>query len=757
MLLVIGTAASFFGARAVARSDNQKSRQVLATNAADIASTLELTIQHEQDLAVAAGAFVVGNPDATQAQFVGWSNSVHAFANYPELLAIAEVTLVPSSQLAAYGDQEVAHPTGSLSANGTFQVVPPGHRPYYCFETVAQRKGAQQSVPAGTDYCQSPLGPALLETRDSGRSVYVPFGTGANAVLAVGTAIYRGGTIPPTVQARRDALIGWTGAQIVPSVVLRSALDGHPDTGLAFRFGKGAGGVTLRAGSVPAGAESTIIGLHNGWHVEVFGTVTGDAVLSNRSALILLLAGIALSVLLGALIFVLGTSRERALALVNERTDELRHRAFHDLLTGLPNRALILDRAEQMLARSRREGTQVAALFLDLDDFKDINDTFGHSAGDQLLNAVGARLAAALRDGDTVGRLGGDEFVVLVGGPSLQTGAAAVAERILELFDAPFEIAGADVAYPVRVSIGVAQGDRGSADELLGDADVALYRAKQAGKQRALVFTSEMHEAFEDHRSLEMDLRRALDANQFFLLYQPIFDLSTGEIAGVEALLRWQHPVRGVVQPDGFIPVLESTGLIVPIGQWVLETAIRQGAEWLDHGHRLAISVNISGRQLERERIVDDVRDALVASGFDPGMLILELTETSLMQEVDTIVTRLDLLKGLGVRIAIDDFGMGYSSISYLQQFPVDILKIDQSFVSRIAETRESAALVHTLVRLGQVLGLQTTAEGIETEEQRAHLRAEDVDYGQGFLLARPLEVQSVDRLLKSSVASSSV
>jgi EAL domain-containing protein (putative c-di-GMP-specific phosphodiesterase class I) len=212
-----------------------------------------------------------------------------------------------------------------------------------------------------------------------------------------------------------------------------------------------------------------------------------------------------------------------------------------------------------------------------------------------------------------------------------------------------------------------------------------------------------------------------------------------------------------VVQPDGFISVLESTGLIVPIGQWVLDTATRQGASWYEQGHRLAISVNISGRQLERERVIDDVRGALMASGLDPGLLILELTEISLMQDVDAVVTRLDQLKGLGVRIAIDDFGMGYSSISYLQQFPVDILKIDQSFVSRIAETRESAALVHTLVQLGKVLGLQTTAEGIETDEQRTRLLGENVDYGQGILLARPLDVEGLDRLLETSVISSPV
>jgi diguanylate cyclase (GGDEF)-like protein len=463
---------------------------------------------------------------------------------------------------------------------------------------------------------------------------------------------------------------------------------------------------------------------------------------------------VVLSLLLGALVFVLGTGRARAVALVRERTRQLRFQAFHDPLTGLANRSLILDRAEQMLARSRRERTQVAVLFLDLDNFKVINDTLGHEAGDQLLEAVGSRLQGALRAGDTVGRLGGDEFVVLVDGPSLASGVGVVAHRMLALFDTPFDIAASEVPYPVTVSIGIAEDDGGSADDLLRDADVALYRAKEAGKERALLFNSSMQEAVEERRRLERDLHTALHDDQFFLQYQPIVDLTSGAISGVEALLRWRHPDRGVVQPDAFIPVLEANGLIVPVGKWVLETACRQGARWLEQGHRIDLSVNLSGRQVEREQLVDDVRGALDASGLDPAVLVLELTETSLMHEVETIVARLDLLKALGLRVAIDDFGMGYSSISYLQQFPVDILKIDQSFVSRIAESPASAALVHTLVQLAKVLGLVTVAEGIETEEQLTSLRAEMVDYGQGYLMSRPVDVPAIDRLLATSTLS---
>jgi len=721
------------------------------TSAAGIASTLNLAIQHEQDLAVSAGAFVVGNPDATQAEFAQWTDSVRAFVRYPELQGIAELEMVPASQLSAFAARAEADPSGPLGPGGTFQVTPAGTRPYYCLITVSQERAALLSVPAGADYCDTDLGPGLIKARDSGQGAYLPFGGGNSAELIVGTPIYRGGDVPKTVQARRDTFIGWTGSQVLPSVVLSTAIQGHPGTAVAFLYAIGSSKVTFKAGSAPAGAQSTTIDLHNGWSVQVFGAMTGGGVLTNRNALVLLLADIAFSLLLGALVYVLGTSRSRALQMVHERTDQLRYQALHDSLTGLPNRALILDRTGQMLARARREHTPAAAMFLDLDNFKDINDTLGHNVGDQLLAAAGARLASALREGDTVGRLGGDEFVVLVEGTSLAAGAEVVAERILDVLRIPFKIPGSDVPLEVTSSIGIAEGGRSAPEELLRDADIALYRAKAAGKQRAVVFSPAMQHDVDDHRHLEVDLHGALEAGQFFLLYQPTVDLSTGAVTGVETLLRWRHPERGVVRPDDFIPALESSGLIAQVGRWVLQDACKQGATWHCQGHRFTVAVNVSAVQLERDRIIDDVHGALTASGFDPGMLTLELTETALMDDVRATLVRLELLKAVGVRIAVDDFGTGYSSLAYLRQFPIDVLKIDHSFVSGIAISSESAAIVHTLVQLGKLLGLETIAEGIENNDQVIRLRAEGVDTGQGFLFAGPLDVEAVDRLLKDS------
>jgi diguanylate cyclase (GGDEF)-like protein/PAS domain S-box-containing protein len=437
--------------------------------------------------------------------------------------------------------------------------------------------------------------------------------------------------------------------------------------------------------------------------------------------------------------------------------DRLAHAALHDALTGLPNRTLILNRAEQMLARARRQHTAVAALFLDLDNFKDINDTLGHEAGDQLLADVAARLTSALREEDTVGRLGGDEFIVLIEGVSLAAGSGVVAERIRDVLAPPFSISASVIPFQVTASIGIAEGDRAHPGELLRDADIALYRAKAAGKHCTVAFSPAMQEAVDDQRTIEVDLHNALDNGEFFLLYQPTVDLSTGTFIGVEALLRWRHPQRGIVQPNAFIPALESSGLIIPVGEWVLHEACRQGTEWRRQGHYLAMSVNISGVQLERDRVIDSVHDALTTSGFDPDKLILELTETTLMHDVEATVIRLKLLKALGVSLAIDDFGTGYSSLAYLRQFPIDVLKIDQSFVSGVDKTKESAAIVHTLVQLGKVLDLETVAEGIETHDQRTFLQAEGVKIGQGYLFALPLEADAVEKLLKAAIDESEV
>ena len=447
-----------------------------------------------------------------------------------------------------------------------------------------------------------------------------------------------------------------------------------------------------------------------------------------------------------------GLAAQASIAINNARlVDQIRYQALHDPLTGLPNRSLILDRTEQMLARARRSIDPVAALFIDLDGFKDVNDTLGHGSGDQLLRAVAERLSVTMRASDSIGRLGGDEFVVLVDGATMDSGPELVADRLLEVLRSPFELGGASGGpITLTASIGIAVGTRSTAAELLRDADIALYEAKAFGKNCFVVFQPEMHTAVQDHHLLQMDLRDALSSNQFFLVYQPILNLRSGEAIGVEALLRWRHPVRGVVQPDDFIPMLEDSGMIVDVGRWVLDEACRQAAQWRAEGHDLTISVNVSARQLESDLLIRDVEQTLRASGLAPESLTIEITETAIMRNVSEVVPRLEALKTTGVRIAIDDFGTGYSSLAYLQRFPVDTLKIDRTFISSMAESPEASALIRTLVQLGKTLGLETLAEGIEDQQQYVQLEREECDSGQGYLFARPLEPEALVAFLST-------
>jgi diguanylate cyclase (GGDEF)-like protein len=435
---------------------------------------------------------------------------------------------------------------------------------------------------------------------------------------------------------------------------------------------------------------------------------------------------------------------------LTKRQKELVFLATHDSLTGLPNRTLILDRIEQILTRTRLTQEPVAALFLDLDNFKAINDSLGHGVGDELLCAVAARLEGVIRETDALGRLGGDEFVVIADGLSLAAGPELIAERLLEAFKEPFKLGGAeDARVFVKASVGIATGDRSSAEELLRDADIAMYRAKWDGKSGYLVFEDGMQAEVQTRMEVEMDLQSALENDEFFLVYQPTFDLESMSPTGVEALVRWRRPGRGVVEPDDFIPLLEQTGMIVEVGAWILEQACIQGARWREAGHPLNLAVNVSAVQLDTDDLLAHVEDALSTSGLEPGALTLEITETTLMRNAEETAQRLAALKRLGVRIAVDDFGTGYSSMAHLQRFPVDVLKIDRSFISQLAAGGEGEILLHSLVQLGKALSIETTAEGIERPGDLSLIQAEECDNGQGFLFTRPLSAQDADAFFR--------
>jgi len=744
LLLTLGVLAALVGATELAHNATARARDGFRSASTQIASTLQLAIQHEEDLVVAARAFVVGDTNGTPSAFRRWTTSVDALKRYPELVSISHIVVVPAAALPAFEAQ--ARRSGAPGAQN-FTVIPPGKRAFYCLiaATVASTH-TSATFPPGTDVCAiDPVATrAGFGARDSGRTAYAPLAFGANKWMLVFTPVYRGGTSPATVAARRRAFLGWVVTAIVPQAVLGRALLGHTGYAVVLRYHDPTSAVTFRSGS-PHGSARSTVDLHNGWTVETSGAIAAGGVLANADALTVLLAGIVVSVLLSALVLVLATGRARATQLAALRTGELRHQALHDSLTGLPNRALITDRAEQLLARHRRAGTAAAALFIDLDDFKNVNDSLGHAAGDRLLQAVAKRLTASLRDADTVGRMGGDEFVVLIEGGNPAAAPALVAERVLAVLRQPFEIAGSPTSLTVGASIGVAVGDRPAAGDLLRDADVALYQAKDAGKNCYALFNAEMESDLQHRVGLEFDLRSALQGGQFRLVYQPIYALEDLSLVGAEALLRWEHPVLGTIEPDEFIPLLESSGQIIPVGCWVLEEACAQMATWRDRGSDLGISVNVSGRQLDRDDFIADVRNALAHSGLNPTALTVEVTETALMRDTTRTAAQLRAIRALGVHVAIDDFGTGYSSLAYLQQLPVDSLKIDRVFTNAIARSADSRALIHTLVELGKALGLKTLAEGVETTDQIDQLRNEHVTQAQGFLFSRPLDADALE------------
>ena len=435
----------------------------------------------------------------------------------------------------------------------------------------------------------------------------------------------------------------------------------------------------------------------------------------------------------------------------------MRHQAFHDSLTGLANRALFIDRLEMALARSRRrEGGAVGLLFIDVDDFKSLNDSLGHAVGDEVLAAVGERLLDAQRETDTAARLGGDEFAILIEDLHDHNEAVSIAERVSDSLRQPILVAGREIVIAGSIGVAVANLRSEDAHTLLRNADLAMYHAKQSDQKNGwTLFEDDMYTSFLARRDMEADLRRAVEDHQFVIHYQPLIHLPTGRLSGVEALVRWEHPVRGLVPPDDFISVAEETDLVIPIGWWVLEESIRQAKRWHRDYPRhepIGISVNLSGRQMREPALAAQIESLLAAEAFDPGHLTLEITETVLMQDTDGTISNLTQLRELGIKLAIDDFGTGYSSLGYLQRFTVDSLKIDRSFVRGISHEPEKSAVARTIINLGQVLNLATVAEGIETADQLAHLRELDCEFGQGYYFARPGPPAGIERLIRKGL-----
>jgi len=759
----------------------------MATMAADAVGS---SLQRDDDLGQTARTLVETTPYLTNQQFSMWFRLLGASDRYPGSFGLMYIENVRQAQFAGFSRQVLVDPPLGLPVAEPLSISPPKSGPPYCLtRAVAVQVAASSGISVSSltgllafttpalDYCALPIGAVMRSSASTGETAAVtlasliaesPHEVGVPTIPAMlprflaksglfvtMTPIYPEGLVPSTPAARLASVTGWIMGIYEADSILDPIVQGHhgESATLSYVEPSGARAVLAEVGVPDKNAlvHSFPLSTDGDWIVVLAAVPPVSGLPATDQGLAILLGGVVLSLLLYFLARAVSKSRLKGLELIEERTAQLRHQAGHDALTGLPNRALIFDRAEQMAARARRDHTGAAALFVDLDQFKDVNDTFGHAAGDELLRQVSHRFSSVVRETDTVGRLGGDEFVVLVetadGGP----GPEDVARDLLSSLREPFYLARNGRLSSVSASIGIASGARDSASELLRDADIALSEAKARSHGNFVSFHPEMQAAIANRVGLESELREGIRNNEFFLVYQPIFRLEDQTMTGVEALLRWRHPTRGLVMPGDFIPTLESTGMILDVGRFVLEEACRQGAEWAQAGRPLTVSVNASGRQLDREDFVDLVERTLALSGLEPRLLTIEITETTLMQDTELSAMRLRGLKRAGVKLAIDDFGTGYCSLAYLQQFPVDSLKIDRSFVSQMESSAEGAALVRTIVQMGRDLNLDTLAEGIETTEQLTRLRVEECKSGQGYLFARPLPVAALEELLTGS------
>lgn len=441
-----------------------------------------------------------------------------------------------------------------------------------------------------------------------------------------------------------------------------------------------------------------------------------------------------------------------ALVDITQRRDienQLKHQAFHDALTGLPNRALFMDRLAHALETRRRRKTKLAVLFLDLDRFKNVNDSLGHDIGDQLLKEAASRLHECLRVGDTVARLGGDEFTILMEDIQSEGDAIMIAERVAETLREPFTVQEHELFVTTSVGIAISHALNDTPDDLLRDADVAMYRAKHKGRAQFEVFDPDMNARALERLTIETDLWQAINREEMRVFYQPKFEIKTEKIVGFEALVRWQHPRFGMISPAEFIPLAEETGLILQIGRWVLVQALKQGHRWQEQtGDPLEMSVNLSARQLTQPNIILEIADALEETKFPPEKLILEITESVVMADPEAAIRTLRELRALGVKIAIDDFGTGYSSLAYLKRFPVDILKIDRDFIQKLGVAEADFAIVRAIITLARALNLSVTAEGIETSAHLINLKNLECDRGQGYFFSRPLHTDAAGELL---------
>ena len=633
-LLLVGLAVSVASGLLWRSSVRTHDRQTFDGSASGVTATLDTLLRRDADFVATLRATLTLQPHMSATRFDEWFDELQGQQRLVGSLGASVVERVPASALQSFQVRRNADPAFRALVGGAPERIALASRGYDCLltagVTVSGTLNKANTRATQGNWCSN-SGIGVYESRflqaqtDTGQLLVQSLNTQGRHLVIFQAAFYRRGASLATVAGRRAAVAGWILSTFDVPAAIQLALADHPGLGVAlYHSNPGQGAEVIdQVGRGAAGAAYTrrdTVQIEGAWTVTVSGAGIAGGPSAGVQGLLVLALGALVTVLICALILVLARSRERALGMVHEKTGQLRHQALHDALTGLPNRVLALDRAQQMLARARRQQTAVAALYVDLDSFKHVNDTFGHAAGDELLRIVAARLMTIVREGDTAARLGGDEFVVLLESTLVDLAPELVAERLLEVLRQPYQLSDAlGRQLSVTASVGIAVGPRLSADELLRDADLALYQAKASGRNRYSLFESSMQTASHERLTLEMDLAEALERQQLFLLYQPTFDLRSETVIGVEALIRWRHPTRGVIAPDRFIPIAEQCGLIVPIGRWVLEEACRQAAIWHGHGHRIGMSVNVSARQLDDDTLIDDVEPGAARERHGPG------------------------------------------------------------------------------------------------------------------------------------------
>jgi diguanylate cyclase (GGDEF)-like protein len=765
-VLLTGLVLSAISAILWTRADHANERKDFHSTAQDVTSTVGILLQRDADFVATLRTVLTMHPHLTPTEFAQWYRRLEGNQRQVGGIGSAVVNVVAARDLIRFQSRRDADPAFIRLLGSHLTFVARTGQPQYCLLSASGVLQPLASIAAQLiqqDWCNprtfigSTQATALWAAGATDRVLINPINVAWLHTTLFEIPFYRRGLALGSPAERTASTLGWIIGSFDTTALVKQALGHKHGLNVRLQYANPDGKPVEVANVGHASGtltRRTAMDFNGKWTIAVTGAAIVSGVSPALQGALMSGAGVVVTLLLSVLILTLSRSRERALAMVAEKTGQLRHQALHDALTGLPNRVLAIDRADQMLARARRADQPIAVLYIDIDGFKHINDTFGHAVGDSFLKAVAARLETVVRAGDTAARLAGDEFVVLLEASTLDAGPELVAERVLDVLREPYDLTdeiGRELS--VTASIGVAYGQHETAEELLADADVALYTAKEGGRNQYVTYESGMQTAAQDRITLEMDLTDAIGAEELFLVYQPTFDLKSERTTGVEALLRWRHAERGVIAPDVFIPIAERSGLILPIGRWVLHTATLQAVEWRAQGYDLSISVNVSGRQLDHDELVDDVRSALLESGLEASALTVEITETALMKDPDATSRRLAAIKELGVRVAVDDFGTGYSSLAYLRQFPVDTLKIDRAFVQGIASSKESAALIQTLIDLGKTLGLETLGEGIEDLAQLEHLQRAHCDSGQGFLFARPLEAGALTDFLSSRPA----